>query len=284
VHRAALQQLSSAEPLRHLVGIIVGRIAAQGGRPEFVMDSLSTPGLGAEVFPLDATEAAAIFRTDHALSAPIHLGDDLRSGGRLMVGLSELITRHVAVLASSGQGKSCFTAAILQQVVQFPRSRIVIFDINGEYETAFDREKLPRNAVMVTRFGAEGQNGFRIPYYALGRQGLQRLLVPSERTQRPALTLAIESLNRVRWFPRDGGAGLLQDTRAVLFDDCRSAGADIAAERLQAIRAGQAPPVAEWPNMSALSALVAESYALAPRNNGWERNALQLRERLAPNQ
>ena len=273
VHRAGLQLSSTAEPLRHLVGIIVGRMAAQAGKLEFVMDSLSTPALGAEVFPLDDAETAAIFRTNQELSAPIHLGDDLRSGGRLMVGLSELITRHVAVLGSSGQGKSCFTAAILQQVAQFPRSRIVIFDINGEYETAFDRETLPRNAVKVTRFGAEGRDGFRIPYYALGRQGLQRLLVPSERTQRPALTLAIENLNRVQWFGDDGGAGLRHDTHAVLFDDCRWAGADVAADRLQDIRTGQAPLVTEWPNMSALSALVAESYALAPRNSGWERNA-----------
>lgn len=54
-----------------------------------------------------------------------------------MVDLESLVSRHVAVLGSSGQGKSCFTAAVLQQIAKMPKARVVIFDINGEYEDAF---------------------------------------------------------------------------------------------------------------------------------------------------
>ena len=49
-----------------------------------------------------------------------------------------------------------------------------------------------------------GKN-FKIPYYALGRYGLQRLLLPSEKTQRPALNFALDHLSYVKWFSEDKG-------------------------------------------------------------------------------
>jgi DNA helicase HerA-like ATPase len=261
------------EPLRSLVGRIVGRFISQNGRPVFIMDTLSAPALGSEVFPLDEAESAAIFGTNKELIAPIHLGDDLRGGRPIVVGLSDLISRHVAVLGSSGAGKSCFTAAILQQIVRFPHSRTVIFDINGEYETAFDQSSLPADAIKITRLGL-GEDAVRIPYYALGREGLQRLLMPSEKTQRPALNFAIENLRYLKSFLNHDGAGLSGDGAAVFFDDCRAMGADQAAAKMDLLRSNQAPIAGEWPNMRALSAIVADSYSLTrQKGGGWERNS-----------
>lgn len=57
------------------------------------------------------------------------------------------------MLGSSGQGKSCFTAAVLQQIAKMPKARVVIFDINGEYEDAFPAANYPPNAIKVTRIG-----------------------------------------------------------------------------------------------------------------------------------
>jgi hypothetical protein len=206
-------------------------------------------------------------------SLPIALGEDLRGGGILKLGLESLISRHVAVLGSSGQGKSCFTAAVLQQIVRFPQARIVIFDINDEYQDAFDIEGLPEGAVKRTTLGGYETNSLKIPYFALGRSGLNRLLAPSERTQRPALTFALENLRHVKWFPKDHGVGLGDDTHAILFDDCRSSGAVEADGALRRLRAGdRLPPVGEWPPMMALSALVAESHALQPKNNSVTRD------------
>jgi hypothetical protein len=273
-HRAGVASSNyQSEPLRHLSGVVVGRLIRSGDQLDFVSDSLSTPPLGAEAFPLVAGELAAILGSRHAQTAPIYLGDDLRGGGRLMVGLESLVSRHVAVLGSSGQGKSCFTAAVLQQVVRMPQARIVIFDVNGEYEDAFKTSDLPGNAVKITRLGGAGEGAFRLPYFALGRQGLQRLLLPSDKTQRPALTFALEHLNKVKWFPATNGLGLAADAQATLFDDCRQAGAGEADRRIQQLRSGQAPLATEWPPMMALGSLIAESHALAPGRNGPERNA-----------
>lgn len=263
-----------SEPLRNISGVVVGRLSREQGKPSFISDSLATPPLGAEAFPLSTEELAAILCCDGQNDIPIKLGDDLRGGGSLHVGLENLISRHVAVLGSSGQGKSCFTAAVLQQIVKLPSARIVVFDINGEYEDALVNPELPNGAVKYTTIGGQGPNAFKIPYYALGRHGLNRLLIPSEKTQRPALTFALEHLHQVRWFAQPRGVGLVDDTAPFLFDDCRQGGAAEADRRIQQIRSGQAATATTWPNMAALAALVAESHGIQPSTrNGPERNA-----------
>jgi hypothetical protein len=127
--------------------------------------------------------------------------------------------------------------------------------------------------VKVTTLGGNEANSYKVPYFALGRFGLHRLLIPSEKTQRPALSFALEHLNKVRWFPAAKGAGLAGDANAMLFDDCRQAGAADAEARMQRVRSGQAPLVNEWPNMAALAALVAESHGIQPGRNGPERSS-----------
>lgn len=274
VHRFGLSGTSvSSEPLRHLTGLVVGRLRREAGRLVFVSDSLSSPALGAEAFPLTDDELSSILGGSVATPADIHLGDDLRSGGRLTVDLQSLVSRHVAVLGSSGQGKSCFTAAVLQQVAKMPKARVVIFDINGEYEDAFPVANYPPGAIQVTRIGGTEPNSYRIPYYALGRLGLQRLLLPSDKTQRPALTFALDHLNQVKWFPASGGVGLAADAQASLFDDCRSDRVYEAQAIIESLRGGTPAPALSWPPMQALGPLIADSHAIAPARNGFERNA-----------
>jgi len=274
VHRFGLSGTSVAsEPLRHLTGLVVGRLRRDQGALSFVSDSLSSPALGAEAYPLTDEELTSILGGSVTSPADIHLGDDLRGGGRLMVDLESLVSRHVAVLGSSGQGKSCFTAAVLQQVVKMPKARVVIFDINGEYEDAFPVSDYLPGAIKVTRLGGSDPNSYRIPYYALGRLGLQRLLLPSDKTQRPALTFALDHLNKVQWFSGTGGAGLATDSQASLFDDCRSDRVLEAQAIIGKLRTGLVPPATSWPPMQALGPLIADSHAIAPARNTFERNA-----------
>lgn len=262
-----------SEPLRYLTGVIVGRLIREKGTLQFISDSLPTPPLGAEAFPLTRDELESSLGKPETGDLPITLGEDLRGGGTLKVGIESLLCRHVAVLGSSGQGKSCFTAAVLQQIARLPNSRVVIFDINGEYEDAFKLPDLPAGAIRVTTLGGTDANSYKIPYYALGRFGLHRLLIPSEKTQRPALSFALEHLNKVKWFAAEKGAGLSNDARPVLFDDCRQAGAADAENRIQQIRQGVAQPGATWPHMAALGTLVAESHGIQPGRNGPERSS-----------
>lgn len=275
-HRLGVGSSShQSEPLRNVRGLIVGRLTNENGHPRFVSDSLATPPLGAEALPLTNVEISATLGNTTLEELPINLGEDLRGGGLLKVGLESLLSRHVAVLGSSGQGKSCFTAAVLQQIIRLPGARVVIFDINGEYENALQLNGLPEGAVRTTSLGGNELDSFKIPYYALGRFGLHRLLIPSEKTQRPALSFALEHLNKVIWYPAAGGAGISGDARAYLFDDCRQAGAADAENRIQQLRNGTAQPVGQWPHMAALGALVAESHSIQPKGASFERSSFQ---------
>ncbi len=169
------------EPLRHLEAVVAGTITRRNRQLRFIPDSLTSPTLGAEAYPLSDDELGCILRTAPESGPLISLGQETRGGGGLQVGLTDLLGRHVAVLGATGQGKSCFTAAVLQQILRLPQPRVVLFDINGEYAAALKPHVSSPEEIKYTTVG--GSSGFKIPYYALGRHGLSRLLLPSEKTQ-----------------------------------------------------------------------------------------------------
>ncbi|MBI2619607.1 MAG: ATP-binding protein [Ignavibacteriales bacterium] len=58
---------------------------------------------------------------------------------------NRFFSKHIAVVGSSGSGKSCTVASILQKVAPFPDTNIIIIDIHNEYHAAFgaDSNYLP---------------------------------------------------------------------------------------------------------------------------------------------
>ena len=262
------------EPLRHLVAIVLGYIASRDGVATYEQDALRCPALGAEAVPLTDAELKAIRSPIGTDSAQVLIGTDVKSGAAIRLDLTTTLSRHVAVLGSTGQGKSCLTAAVLQQLIHLPRPRVVIFDINGEYSDALLPHDPTKKHIKVTTLG--GKNPTRkIPYYAFGRHGLGRMLLPSEKTQRPALNFALEAIAHVEYV-RGQGTKLADASDVVFFDDCRPEGADKALEGLIRLRAGKVPKAAAWPSMYSLAALVAESHATRKGKDGKaERNAFE---------
>ena len=47
--------------------------------------------------------------------------------------------KHLAVIGASGSGKSCSVVSILQKVVSYPDTKVVILDMHNEYESAFPK-------------------------------------------------------------------------------------------------------------------------------------------------
>jgi len=274
-HRFGVGSTSlDTEPLRNLEAVVAGIITRAGDTLSFGPDSLVSPALGADAYPLNEKELASILQISSADPVRILLGTDIRGGGLLSVGLSDLLGRHVAVLGATGQGKSCFTAAALQQVLKLPQPRIVLFDINGEYEQAL-LPHVQAGEALVTTLGGTAPT-MMIPYYALGRHGLSRLLLPSEKTQRPALNFALEKLSAVEWVPAEAGCTLVGVKQALFFDDGRPGAAVEAAKGIAALRSGVAKSTSVWPPMSALACLVADSHCItldrygAPVRNAFE--------------
>lgn len=53
------------------------------------------------------------------------------------INLDAFLSRHAAILGQTGGGKSWTVASILQKFANFPKATVVLFDLHGEYKTAF---------------------------------------------------------------------------------------------------------------------------------------------------
>ncbi len=86
---------------------------------------------------------------------------------------SPFFAKHVAILGNSGSGKSCTTARILQEVLDLEQSQVVMFDMHGEYRSAFSDEDGQLNA-NVTYLGSED---LVLPYWLLRYEEFEALFV-----------------------------------------------------------------------------------------------------------
>jgi len=88
------------------------------------------------------------------------------------VNINRLVSRHSAVVGSTGAGKSTAVTSLLSAVSdssRFPAARIVLLDLHGEYATAFG------DAARVFRIGADVGKGERplcVPFWALTAEEL----------------------------------------------------------------------------------------------------------------
>ncbi len=94
------------------------------------------------------------------------------------IALNELVTRHSAVLGSTGSGKSTTISSLLRAITttvdgdeQYPSARILLLDVHGEYSEPL--------ADIAQVFGVEPQRGEErlfIPYWALDTSDLLEFL------------------------------------------------------------------------------------------------------------
>ncbi|HTP12956.1 MAG TPA: ATP-binding protein, partial [Bacteroidota bacterium] len=74
--------------------------------------------------------------------------------------------KHIAVLGSSGSGKSCTVASILQKVATYPDTNIIILDIHNEYAKAFEGKC---NHIAVA--------DFELPYWLMNFEELRETFI-----------------------------------------------------------------------------------------------------------
>lgn len=86
-----------------------------------------------------------------------------------LVDVNKLVTRHSAVLGTTGSGKSTTVASILNALSQqknYPSARILILDIHGEYAQALhDRAEIFK--IGANRSSKYIENELYIPFWAL---------------------------------------------------------------------------------------------------------------------
>lgn len=92
-----------------------------------------------------------------------------------LIDIDRLVTRHSAVVGTTGAGKSTTVANLLASLSdpsRYPSSRIIVLDIHGEYQAALhDRATLFR----VNADESRGERPLFIPYWALSFDELLRV-------------------------------------------------------------------------------------------------------------
>lgn len=94
-----------------------------------------------------------------------------------LIDLNKLVTRHSAVVGTTGAGKSTTVAGILSalsNLKNYPSARIIILDIHGEYGQAF-RGKANIFKVNADKDPKRQENELYIPYWALNFNELTQI-------------------------------------------------------------------------------------------------------------
>lgn len=96
------------------------------------------------------------------------------------IDLDKLVTRHVAILGSTGSGKSTCVASLVRAIasdstedgnVKYPSARVLLLDVHGEYARALG------DVAEVYRINAHhGEHELYIPYWALDFEDLCEFL------------------------------------------------------------------------------------------------------------
>jgi uncharacterized protein len=127
---------------------LVGEITAIGGDLRFQRGVTDYPTIGAEAALMTDRELKLIYKTRN--SDTLHIGQlqqDETIGAHVVA--DELLSKHFAILGTTGVGKSSGVAIVLQEVLKVrPNVRIFLIDPHNEYSPCFgDRAQVmtPRN-------------------------------------------------------------------------------------------------------------------------------------------
>ncbi len=126
----------------------------------------------------------------------------------IYVKINDLFSNHFAILGSSGSGKSCGTARIIQNIFTNPdmpvyNANLIFFDAYGEYKNSFGGiSQINSNynyKFITTNRQDPTDEDLRIPIYLLSLDDLALLLNATEHSQ---MTILERTLKLVRVFAR----------------------------------------------------------------------------------
>jgi len=162
----------------------VGALVADGGKFNFVRGVQVLPVPTEEVFIFDDADLRLIFAETKDFN---FLLGTISSNGKVpfFVDGDKFFGKHIGVVGSTGSGKSCTVAGLLQSVVGIKdaknincasqkNSHILIFDLHSEYSNAFKihgDEKFTLNLLDV--------DCIKIPYWLMNAEELEALFIES---------------------------------------------------------------------------------------------------------
>lgn len=129
------------------------------------------PVVGGSVYLTDTEDLSKIFSTFR--SNNFSIGNiSLFEGERQYLDPNRFFGKHIAILGSTGSGKSSTVASILQKAAKFPNTHIIVIDLHNEYAGAFREEG---NLIDITEL--------ELPYWLMNFEELEEMFIdPNEST------------------------------------------------------------------------------------------------------
>ena len=165
----------------------------------FVFGVVRKPSLDAVVKLISKEKVKKIISTgDYDESKDLYIGKSVLYDLDVNVNINDFMSNHFAILGSTGSGKSCSVARLLQNLLNkkefIPyKSSIFMFDAYGEYHTAFENYKDGDiNFKIYTTDTNSPNNLVRIPVWLLGVDDLALLLGATKSTQIPIIEKALK--------------------------------------------------------------------------------------------
>jgi len=127
-----------------------------------------------------------------------------------LIDINKLITRHSAVVGTTGSGKSTTVASILNAISdpkRYPSSRTIVFDLHGEYAQAL---KDRANIFKVNADKTEGsiEKDLFIPFWALNFEELCKIsfgIFSDEKAENIMLErISLAKLESLKTYPKKG--------------------------------------------------------------------------------
>jgi DNA helicase HerA-like ATPase len=135
------------------------------------------------VYIIEQSSLDLIFSSNKDFNFPF--GKLILNKGDFRIDANKFFSKHIALVGSTGSGKSCTVAKILQDVVGISKkkntniafqknSHIIIFDIHSEYKSAFELhsdEKFTLNSLDI--------DALKLPYWLMNSEELESLFIES---------------------------------------------------------------------------------------------------------
>ncbi len=165
--------------------ILIGTMGANGG---FIRGVAVYPTVGQIVRMVGPDELKSIFSEyneyDFSFGRPSQAEDQ-----RAFINVDRFFGQHIAVVGTTGCGKSCTVVSILQEAIRkYPDAHIIVLDLHGEYASAF-----PEKVTLIEADKVE------LPYWLLSFDEFQDLTIDmNEFSAKNQITILRDALVRAR--------------------------------------------------------------------------------------
>jgi len=172
----------------------------------FVFGVLRKPSFSSKIKLLDNKEIVKIIGIDNYKEGKhLYIGESpIYKNIKIGVDIDAFFNSHFAIFGSTGSGKSCGLARIMQNLFSKTKSipykaSIFIFDAYGEYHTAFNKlhDEVPQINFKkyTTKIGINDSELLKIPLWLLGVDDIALLLEVEKHSQLPIVEKALKLVN-----------------------------------------------------------------------------------------